>query len=126
MTKVYLMVEVDVEGSANNSQAREMARAQVIRAMESASGNRTGGACSFTWSRCRFFVHDPAFLPDDMPEVLKMAAMRGLTRDQMLKRAVIEDGKKPPKERFQALVDRGAINEKGEVLLKSPLMEDED
>lgn len=50
-------------------------------------------------------------------------AFADLPLHKRLEQAVAEDAKKPPKERFQALVDRGAIDEDGCVLLRSPLTE---
>jgi len=42
------------------------------------------------------------------------------TPAEQLMEAVIRNNKRPPAERFQELIDRGAINEKGEVLLRYP------
>lgn len=39
---------------------------------------------------------------------------------EQLMEAVMRHRKKPPAQRFQELIDRGAINEKGEVLLRYP------
>lgn len=42
------------------------------------------------------------------------------TPAEQLMEAIIRDNQRPPAEIFQELIDRGAINEKGEVLLKYP------
>lgn len=62
-------------------------------------------------------------LPDDMPAILKREKYRALPSHEILKRLVIENGKRPAKERWQVLIERGAIDEEGNVLLKSPWME---
>jgi calcineurin-like phosphoesterase family protein len=43
---------------------------------------------------------------------------------ERLKAAVVRNGQRPAAERWQALIDRGAINEKGEVLIKGPFGEE--
>jgi len=43
-----------------------------------------------------------------------------MTPAEQLMEAIARNREKPPAQRFQELIDRGAINEKGEVLLRYP------
>ena len=40
-----------------------------------------------------------------------------------LRAALLREWEKPPRERFQALIDRGAIDKEGRVLIKGPFGE---
>lgn len=118
MTSVYLMIEVETPGDKPpNTKDRENARRDVDNlVMEGLINNKN-------WKTKDAVFKHAVILPDDMPEVLKMAAMRGLTRDQMLKRALALEELKEPIERWNELIARGAIDEEGNVLLKSPWIE---
>jgi hypothetical protein len=46
--------------------------------------------------------------------------MRKLTPAEQLRQAVIKNGQRPARERIQAMIDRGAIDERGRVLVVGP------
>lgn len=46
--------------------------------------------------------------------------MKRSTMAEQLREAILRENARPAREQFQAMIDHGSINEKGEVLLKYP------
>lgn len=119
-TKVYLLVEATVNGFPGGDHAA-IASACVSNAIISDSRNRVGdGRYAFTWMTGQVVLNLASVLPGDIQDILERDEMRGVPLHEQLRQAIAKDRKRPAKERFQELVDRGAINKKGKVLLKGP------
>lgn len=120
MTSVYLMIEVvlpDVD--AMSTLDRDNARRDVDNLiMEGLINNKN-------WKTKDAVFKHAVILQDDMPAILKREKYRGLPSHEILKQLVIEDGKRPAKERWDELVARGAIDTNGNVLLNGPWIEEE-
>jgi hypothetical protein len=122
-TKVFLLVEAEVRGfnSLEYGDHVEMARVIVENAINKGSCNFTGEHFTFTWKVGQVLVGKPTVLPGDIKDIIWRDSIRNLPLHEQLCEAVErENANKTPAERWQALIDRGAINEKGEVLIRGP------
>ncbi|OJW27035.1 MAG: hypothetical protein BGO49_23925 [Planctomycetales bacterium 71-10] len=52
-----------------------------------------------------------------------MATRKPKTMAEQLREAIIRENARPSKDQIRSMIEHGSINEKGEVLLKSPLTE---
>jgi hypothetical protein len=115
-TKVYLMVECEVEndnclGTPEERSARFIEHAIFTKCM----GMKNKGYRVEMFAR--MVVQKPVVLPGDIKDILFRDSIKHLPLHQKLREAVVRDDKRPAKERFQDMIDRGVINEKGEVPL---------
>lgn len=116
---VFLMVECEVEedgclGTPEERAARFIEHAMFTKCM----GMKNKGYRVEMFAR--MVVQKPVVLPDDIKDILWWDSIKHMSLHKRLEAMVIRDGEKPDKEQWQALIDRGAINEKGEVLLRGP------
>lgn len=120
--KVYLLVEcvMDLNCDAKPEKVRLLAKEQIDAAIMSTSDVLGKEGPWFDLGNGGMYARPIIVLPDDIHAILKRDKMRGVPLHEQLRQAIIEDGKKPAAERWKALVDRGAINENGEVLLRGP------
>jgi hypothetical protein len=124
-TKVYLMVPVCVDIHPGDEcepdeydirgEAKELLWQCMINSADTT--DKGGRGLVFRWGRRRIVMDAPKFLPDDIENVLWQESISHLPLHQKLREAVIREGKRPAKERLKDMIDRGVINEKGEVLL---------
>jgi hypothetical protein len=52
-----------------------------------------------------------------------MSTRQPRSLSEELRKAILRENARPAEDRFRSMVEHGSINEKGEVLLKSPLTE---
>lgn len=116
-TRVYLMVECEVNGIMNADEQKRIAQGVVQEAIRKDSGNRVGETYSFTLPIVQVLVHDPEILPDDIKKILWRDSVKHIPLHKQLESAVIENGKKPAKQRWQSLINRGVIDDDGNVLM---------
>jgi hypothetical protein len=136
--KVYLLVECEVAdaGMVNGCDAITRAARTLNDVVFDGSERRTeSGKIAFNIYG-EVAIGHPSIMPDDVMRVIewRRKTMRRVEKEfggilhelwdapihEKLKQAVIEENERPSREQFQALVDRGVINHKGEVLLRGP------
>ncbi|MDR3582485.1 MAG: hypothetical protein P4L67_04400 [Candidatus Pacebacteria bacterium] len=117
--KVYLLVECEVEeiNWAGSTEERVIDTLDHIL-FNGCAGMKNKGYRT-EWLGPMVF-HKPTTLPGDIKDILWRDSVRHLPLHKQLEAAIIENSKGPAKERLQEMIDRGAINEKGEVLLRGP------
>lgn len=76
-TKVYLMVECEVNGIMDDRDLQEVARGTVAKSIAKDSGNRVGEAYTFTWPIVQVLVYDPVILPANIKDMLWFHGVEG-------------------------------------------------